>query len=156
MSIALINIDKRGFVEQPRDRGPRSISNQVIESWINKADSVIEAASRITFVDFDALRQRIRDTANLMPGWDSGSAGPMSGEAIEHALSLLNALESARIPPSRVIPTCDDSILVRYHIHNQTIEWEFFSEGDNVRVQIEPDGTKSYLEVNADQISDHI
>jgi hypothetical protein len=80
----------------------------------------------------------------------------MSTEAIQNAISLVNALESARISPSTIIPTCDDSILIRYHIYNQTIEWEFFCEGDNVRVQIEPDGAKSYLEVSADQIGDHI
>jgi len=145
-----------GLSATPTDYGPRSIPSQILESWIEKGSITDTAASRSTFVDFGALRQRIRDTAGLPPGWDSGIAGPMSTEAIQNAISLVNALESARISPSKVIPTCDDSILIRYHLHNQTIEWEFFCDGDNVRVQIEPDGTKSYSEVRADQIGDYI
>jgi hypothetical protein len=158
MSIFVVNITHPvGLSATRTDHGPRSIPSHIIESWIEKAVAVTSTASQSTFVDFDALRRSIRDTANLPHGWDSGSAGPMSNEAVQNAISLLNALESARISPSRIIPTCDDSILIRYPIHNQTIEWEFFCDGDNVRVQIEPNGSKSYLEVSADQITrDHI
>jgi hypothetical protein len=140
----------------PTDHGPRSIPSRILEFWIENFSPVTGTASRSTFVDIGALRQRIKDTANLPLGWDSGSAGPMSNEAIQNAISLVKALESARILPSTIIPTCDDSLLIRYHLHNQTIEWEFFCDGDNVRVQIEPDGAKSYLEVRPDEIGDHI
>jgi hypothetical protein len=158
MSNLLVNITAHSAVltATPTDYGPRSLTNLIRESWTENAVPTTNTGSRSMFVDFDAFRQKIRDTANLPQGWDSGSAGPISNEAIQNAISLLDALESARISPSRIIPTCDDSILIRYPIHNQTIEWEFFCEGDNVRVQIEPNGSKSYLEVSADQISDHI
>jgi hypothetical protein len=145
-----------GLSATPTDYGPRSIPSQILESSIGRLSSNTDTASRSIFVDFGALRQRIRDTASLPLGWDLGSAGPMSTEAIQNAISLVNALESARISPPKVIPTCDDSILIRYHLHNQIIEWEFFCDGDNVRVQIEPDGAKSYLEIRADQIGDYI
>jgi len=128
------------------DVGPRSRTNLLSESWSEEAISSTDTTLRSTFVDFDALRQKVRDTANLPRGWDSGSAGPMSNQAVQNAISLLDALESVRISPSIVIPTCDDSILIRYPIHNQTIEWEFFCEGDNVRVQVEASGIKAYLE----------
>jgi hypothetical protein len=157
MSIFLVNITHpAGLTATPTDYGPRSLTNLIRESRIENAAETSNTASSSTFVDFDALRRKIRDTANLPHGWDSGSAGPMSNQAIQNAISLLNALESARISPSRIIPTCDDSVLIRYPIQNQTIEWEFFCDGDNVRVQIEPNGSKSYLEVSADQISDQI
>ena len=157
MSILLVNITHpAGLTATPTDYGPRSLTNLIRQSWTENASATTNAASRSTFVDFDALRRKIRDTANLPHGWDSGSAEPMSNEAVQNAISLLDALESARISPSRIIPTCDDSILIRYQIHNQTIEWEFFFDGDNVRVQIEPNGSKSYLEVSADQIRDRI
>jgi hypothetical protein len=142
------------------DRGPRRFSfpAQIIE-WRSEQTNPVEASntsSGITFVNFDFLRQAVMETADLPQGWDSGNAGPMSPAAIQHAIWLLNALEAARISPSRVIPTCDDSILIRYHFHDETIEWEFFSEGDNVRVRIEASGERSYLEIPADQIAQYI
>jgi hypothetical protein len=140
---------------QAVDRGPRrSFPGQIIEWRIQQPSSVeVSNSSRIRLIDFELLRQTVRDSAHLPQGWDSGNAGPMSDVAIQNAIRLLDLLESARISPSRVIPTCDDSILIRYQIHDDTIEWEFFSEGDNVRVQIEPSGEESYLEIPADQIS---
>jgi hypothetical protein len=99
----------------PTDHGPRSIPSRILEFWIENFSPVTGTASRSTFVDFGALRQRIKDTANLPLGWDSGSAGPMSNEAIQNAISLVKALESAPILPSTIIPTCDDSLLIRYH-----------------------------------------
>jgi hypothetical protein len=142
------------------DRGPRrfSLPAQFIE-WRSEQTNPVEASntsSGITFVNFDFLRQAVMETADLPQGWDSGNAGPMSADAIQHAIWLLNGLEDARISPTRVIPTCDDSILIRYPFHDQTIEWEFFSESDCIRVQIEPTGAKSYLEIPADQIRQHI
>jgi hypothetical protein len=136
---------------QSRDRGPRSFPGQIIE-WKTSSPSSV-AASDVTLIDYEEYRQRIRETASLPHGWDSGNAGPMSEEAIQNAIRLLDLLESARISPSRVVPTCDDSILIRYPMHDLTIEWEFFSQGDNVRVQIAPSGEETYLEIPADQIS---
>ena len=142
------------------DRGPRRFSfpGQIIE-WRSEQTNPVEASnasSGITFVNFDFLRQTVMETADLPKGWDSGNAGPMSPAAIQHAIWLLNALEAARISPSSVIPTCDDSILIRYPFNHGTIEWEFFSEGDNIRVRIEPSGEKSYLEIPDDQIAQYI
>jgi hypothetical protein len=147
-------IDFRSRAE--RDRGPRSFGGQIGEWSTDRGDSVTKTGSQGIFVNFDVLRYKVLETADLPQGWDSGNAGPMSPQAIQHAIWLLNALEAARISPTRVIPTCDDSILIRYPFHDQTIEWEFFSEGDNIRVQIESNGEKSYLEVPADQIRQHI
>jgi hypothetical protein len=147
-------IDLRSRAE--RDRGPRSFAAQSGQWSINRAEPATKTGSTGFIVDFDLLRYKVLETAALPKGWDSGNAGPMSADAIQHALWLLDGLEAARISPTRVIPTCDDSILIRYPLHDQTIEWEFFSEGDNIRVQIEPTGEKSYLEIPADQIRQHI
>lgn len=141
------------MIRTERDSGPRRSFPSKIIKWLSDRDrSVTGTASKITFVDFIALKQQVKDTLFLARGWDSGEAGPMSPTAVHHAILLLDALESAKIWPSRVIPTCDDSILIRYPLHDKTIEWEFFSEGDNVRVQIEPTGQKSYMEVPSREI----
>jgi hypothetical protein len=138
------------------DPGPRSFAAQIREWSTDRTASITETASHGTFIDFDTLQYSVLETADLPQGWDSGNAGPMSPDAIQHALWLLQSLKNARIFPTRVIPTCDNSILIRYPMHDQTIEWEFFSQGDNIRVQIEATGEKSYLEVPADQIRQHI
>jgi hypothetical protein len=143
---------------QTRDRGPRSFPAFISEWESNRPNILLDTrpASKITLVDFEDFRQRARETGTLPEGWDSGNAGPMSEVAIRNAIRLIDLLESARISPSRVVPTCDDSILIRYQMHTQTVEWEFFSQGDNVRAQIAPDGEESYLEIPADQISQYI
>lgn len=145
------------IIRTDRDRGPRRSLPSKVVKWLSDQDrSVTGTASKVTFVDFIALKQRVKDTLHLPHGWDSGEAGPMSPTAVHHAILLLDALESTKIWPSRVVPTCDDSILIRYSMYDQTIEWEFFSQGDNVRVQIDSAGEKSYLEVSVDEISTHI
>jgi hypothetical protein len=158
MSIPVLTITNQiDFKSQPeRERGPRSFAAQSGEWSGERPNSTTKAASQGTFVDFNLLRYRVLETADLPQGWNSADSGPMSPTAIQHAIWLLDGLEAARIFPTRVIPTCDDSILIRYALHDQTIEWEFFSQGDNIRVQIEPTGEKSYLEIAADQISQHI
>lgn len=140
------------------DRGPRrTFPGQVIRWRTEDANPVeIGNASEIRLMFFDILREQVMETAYLPPGWDSRNAGPMSAEAIQNAIRLLDSLESARISPETVIPTCDDSILIRYALFNQTIEWEFFSAGDNVRAQIEPGGETSYVEVAAAEISQYV
>jgi len=134
--------------------GPRSLA-----AYIPKVSAISLPSSTMTtrlldvkIIDFDSLRRRVREAARLSQGWDTYDAQPISYAAIKNAIDLLNLLEAKRIIPSAVLPTCDDSVLIRYKMAHQTIEWELFSNGDNVRVQIEPNGDKKYIEVAAREI----
>ena len=53
------------------DVGPRSRTNLLSESWSEEAISSTDTTLRSTFVDFDALRQKVRDVfpCNRTPRW---------------------------------------------------------------------------------------
>jgi len=102
--------------------------------------------------EFEDVRDQIRCFGDLPGGWDSYRAGPMSSVAIENALVAVNRLQEFGIKPSRVAPTSDGSILIRYLREETKFEWEFYSDGENLRIEIDQHGNEAYREVPPDEI----
>ena len=87
--------------------------------------------------DFDILKEKIRDFANLLAGWDSYGAKAPPAEAINAALVVATELESAEIVPEWVIPTSDSSILMSAKKRGTLLKWEIDSDGD-IAVMLKP------------------
>jgi len=130
--------------------GPRSLSNFHLDEPHVPAAAVqfsFDSVSR-----FELLRRQIKSFANLPQGWDSYRARPLSAEAITNAFAVLEQMEECGIVPSRVAPTCDNSILLRYSQFGTRVEWEFFSDGESLRVAINDSGEENILEVPSSRI----
>jgi hypothetical protein len=102
--------------------------------------------------------------------WDSYGAGPMSAIAIDNAIKLVDERERLGCSVEAVLPTCDESILIRYARDGKghkwefsgdggiaKVDWEFFNDGDNVRVIMTHEGKdREYREVRANEIQGHL
>jgi hypothetical protein len=160
-----------GFVAQPKASRPkpevydavvirpRYWDSNVPSAWYvftGEQPRVPSAAQQYVIAlasEFEAIRDQVRYCGDLPYGWDSYRAGPMSPVAIQNALLAVDSLEKLGVKPSRVAPTSDGSILIRYFREGRRFEWEFYSDGENLRVEIDQCGNETYLEVSSDEIS---
>ena len=102
---------------------------------------------------FTELRNEIRSFQYLPMGWDTYKARPLSVAAINNALTLLDRLEEAEIIPDLVLPTSDDSIYFRFTKGQQIFEYELFSDGENVKIKINPNGRHEYFDLISDELT---
>ncbi|MGA8477712.1 MAG: hypothetical protein WB696_07110 [Chthoniobacterales bacterium] len=102
--------------------------------------------------EYEDLRERIRSYGALPQGWDSYRAGPILAVGINNAITAINRLQELSIKPLRIAPTSDGSVLIRYARDERKFEWEFFSDGDNLRAEIDEAGNETCLEVSAGDI----
>jgi hypothetical protein len=99
--------------------------------------------------EFAKFRRQIYSFQFLALGWDTYKARPLTSTAVNNALNLLDRLEEARISPDLVLPTSDDSIYFRFTKGLEVFEYELFSDGENVKIKIHPNGRHEYFEVSS-------
>jgi hypothetical protein len=94
------------------------------------------------------FRSQIQAIARLPKGWDSYDAKAPSKIACEHALTLLENLEAEGIKPTRIAPTSDESVLVRFATDSKLFECDFYSDGA-IGVSVVQQGyEKQYFDVS--------
>jgi hypothetical protein len=84
--------------------------------------------------------QEIRKYKDLPVGWDSYHAQPMNETSITNALKFVDILRLKGVEVEYISATSDESIFLRYLWEGTTVEWEFYNDGDNVKVVCNPKG----------------
>jgi hypothetical protein len=101
---------------------------------------------------FESLRFRVSSFASLRPGWDSYLALAPSMLAVRTARQFLGKLEIEDLLPNAVIPTSDESILIRYVRSGVTYRWEFYSDGEIAYSKERDGGAREYFDVASNDI----
>jgi len=139
-----------------RDAVRQSRVPELIEDWVSASSSETRQSKSNAYGilagqfdpnPYDLLRDEIRGFADLPVGWDSYGAHPPSAAAIQRALDFLGVIEEFDFQPEWVVPTSDESILLRFPTDDGVQEWEFHSTGQVSAMIQDEAGDKVYVDV---------
>lgn len=139
----------RNFVDPQRRVSPKFEINSATGA---RADTYY-AAPPLLQSQFEQLREKVAAFGHLPHNWDSYGAAPIGSVAVFRAFMLLTQLEQKNLCPDVILPTSDESILIRFTNKEQVIqEWEFFSDGQIGKLVIDAAGNHAYSDVPIDEL----
>ncbi len=88
---------------------------------------------------------KLAELAQLKAGWNSYRAAPISPEAIQRALALLDATMSEGTPAPSVVPLSTGGVQIEWHVAGFDLEVEVPSPPGQIEVCASEFGADSWL-----------
>jgi|GEM_PF-1297380 len=104
----------------------------------------------------ELLRAKVFGFLKLEAGWDTYQGAAPSQMAVDAALVLVDGLAKIGTMPDWVAPTSDASLLMRVRFGDDSLLWEFHSDGDVAAMWKSSDGKESFHDLAADGVLDFL
>ncbi len=97
---------------------------------------------------FEEARQQLSSTASLERDWDTYGAEPPSDQARQGAASILDALEAAALPPSRISPSAEGGVAVSFVEGDKRALIEIYNTGEAAAATYSDEGSPVVWELD--------
>lgn len=125
-----------------------AITSETYASAFPSLEPIYSSAFLLSKARFAEARERLNETASLARGWDTYDAESPNAVARTRAEKILNVLETATLPPTRLTPTVEGGIALSFVAGANRAVIEIYNSGEIAAANYSDEGEPAVWELD--------